>query len=85
MKRGLGPKATVYGSFHLRFPSRSLKAIMRNRPADCKRRYRIETGNLLLASLMVKNKYRAVIWKRAEAQAPTLYRIDDYRCAWMTT
>ena len=51
---GLCPKATVYGSFHLRFPSRSLKAIMRNRPVDCKRRCRIETGNLLLASLMVK-------------------------------
>ena len=33
---GLCPKATVYGSFHLRFPSRSLKVIMRNRPVDCK-------------------------------------------------
>ena len=54
MKRDMRPKATVYGSFHLRFPSRSLKAIMRNRPVDCKRRCRIETGNLLLASLMVK-------------------------------
>ena len=58
---GLCPKATVYGSFHLRFPSRSLKAIMRNRPVDCKRRCRIETGNLLLASLMVKNKCEAAI------------------------
>ena len=67
---GLCPKATVYGSFHLRFPSRSLKAIMRNRPVDCKRRCRIETGNLLLVGLMVKNKRGAAIWKRAEAQSP---------------
>ena len=58
---GLCPKATVYGSFHLRFPSRSLKAIMRNRPVDCKRRCRIETGNLLLASLMVDNWRRVAI------------------------
>ena len=67
---GLCPKATVYGSFHLRFPSRSLKAIMRNRPADCKRRCRIETGNLLFVSLTVKNKRGAALWKRAEAQSP---------------
>ena len=34
---------------------------------------------------MVKNKRGYAIWKRVEAQTPTLYRIDDYRWVWMTT
>lgn len=54
MKRGLDPKATVYGSFHLRFPSRSLKAIMRNHTLDCKQRCRIEMRKALAAGRKVK-------------------------------
>ena len=70
MKRGYAPKQRYMVRFICVFPSRSLKAIMRNRPVDCKRRCRIETGNLLLVGLMVKNKCEAAIWKRAEAQSP---------------
>ena len=60
---GLCPKATVYGSFHLRFPSRSLTAIMRNPLGDCKRRSGIETGKSLLAGREVNNRWRAAIRK----------------------
>lgn len=40
----------------------------------------IETGNLLLASLMVKKARSGDIEKGPRLKAPTLYCIDDYRC-----
>ena len=50
---GLAAPVVMYAAT-LRFPSRSLKAIMRNHTPDCKRRCRIETRKPLATGLKLK-------------------------------
>lgn len=73
MKRGYAPKQRYMVRFICVFRREAYKLLCETAlsiASDDVGLKRIETGNLLLASLMVKNKRGAAIWKRAEAQSP---------------
>lgn len=84
MKRGYAPKQRYMVRFICVFRREALKLLCETALSIASDDVGLKRETCCLPVLWSK-KRGAAIWKRAEAQAPTLYRIDGYRCVWMTT